>query len=187
VRFADASGVNLAPQGLVLTAAHVARPSHPILEVTFPDGRSFTGEWRAIDSRHDLALYRLDDGQDLPFATLADAPPEVGSVVICIGQPGSTTPQGEPTDYEPFDVSTGEIRGILGDPSGDQRPLGRTMHDAWTYWGHSGAPLFSSNGHIVAMHNSWDPRNAMRHAVSYEAIQHFLQGQGILEALPKKQ
>ncbi len=52
--------------------------------------------------------------------------------------------------------------------------LGRAKHDAWTYWGHSGSPLFDARGRIVAMHNSWDPETAMRHAVTHEAIVHFL-------------
>jgi S1-C subfamily serine protease len=182
VRIANASGINLAPYGLVLTAAHVASPPNELqLMATFPDGRSFAGKWTAIDGRHDLALCRLEEARDLPFAMLGDEAPEVGAVVVCIGQPATLTPKGEPTDYEPFDVSVGEIRGIIGEATGNQRPLGRAMHDAWTYWGHSGAPLFNQQGRIVAMHNSWDPRDAMRHAVTYEAIRQFLEMQGIVE------
>ena len=52
--------------------------------------------------------------------------------------------------------------------------LGRTKHDAWTYWGHSGSPLFDPSGGIVALHNSWDSKTAMRHAVPHEAIEAFL-------------
>jgi hypothetical protein len=61
----------------------------------------------------------------------------------------------------------------VGDPLGDQS-LGRTKHDAWTYWGHSGSPLFDEHGRIVALHNSWDSTTAMRHAVTQQAIVHFL-------------
>lgn len=42
------------------------------------------------------------------------------------------------------------------------------------YWGHSGSPLFNEHGEIVAMHNSWDDRTAMRHAVTHEALAEFL-------------
>ena len=52
--------------------------------------------------------------------------------------------------------------------------LGGVKHDAWTYWGHSGCPLFNSRGHVVALHNSWDSETAMRHGVTYEAIVYFL-------------
>ncbi len=89
-----------------------------------------------------------------------------------IGQPGSRTPDGELTHYEPWNVSVGEIRGFLADRLGKQS-LGRTKHSAWTYWGHSGSPLFDVEGRIVALHNSWDSRTAMRHAVTWEAIDKF--------------
>jgi hypothetical protein len=40
--------------------------------------------------------------------------------------------------------------------------IGRIRHDCWTYWGHSGAPLFDRTGSIVALHNSWDDSNGCR-------------------------
>src|SRR6185295_12299384 len=135
---------------------------------------SFQVKCVAIDHNLDLAMLRAEaDISDLPFAPLAPRPPAVGSQVICIGQPGATTPSGKPTHYQPFTVSTGRIRNLMDDPLGDQS-LGRVSHDAWTYWGHSGSPLFDENGQIVAMHNSWDSKTSMRHAVPYEAIVHFL-------------
>ena len=95
---------------------------------------------------------------------------------MIVGQPGTRTPGGEPTGYQPFHVSVGQIRGFLDDRNGDQG-LGRTKHDAWTYWGHSGSPLFDAQGDIVALHNSWDSETAMRHAVTWEAITAFIAGQ----------
>ena len=86
---------------------------------------------------------------------------------------GSYTPEGKSTGYKPFHVSTGAIRGISDNPLGDQA-LGRAKHDAWTYWGHSGSPLFNEQGAIVALHNSWDSSTAMRHAVPHQAIVYFL-------------
>lgn len=173
VRLGGGSGVNVSPQGRVLTAAHVARQIGTRLTAEFPDGRRYTAECIALDKRLDVALCRVFDAPRLPFAKLAAAPPTVGTLVVCIGQPGARTPAGKPTDYQPFHVSTGEIRGFLDDRLGDQT-LGRTKHDAWTYWGHSGSPLFNEHGEIVAMHNSWDNRTAMRHAVAHEALAEFL-------------
>jgi hypothetical protein len=173
VRLGAGSGVNVAPQGPVLTAAHVARQLGTRLTAEFPNGRRYTAECIALDKRLDVALCRLVGAPPLPFAKLAVAPPTVGTRVVCIGQPGTRTPAGKPTDYQPFHVSTGEIRGFLDDRLGDQT-LGRTKHDAWTYWGHSGSPLFNEQGEIVAMHNSWDNRTAMRHAVTHEALAEFL-------------
>lgn len=177
VRLGGGSGVNVSPRGRVLTAAHVARQLGTRLTAEFPDGRRYTAECVALDKRLDVALCRLVDAPRLPFAELAAAPPTVGTRVVCIGQPGARTPNGKPTDYQPFYVSSGEIRGFLDDRLGDQT-LGRTKHDAWTYWGHSGSPLFNEQGEIVAMHNSWDSRTAMRHAVTHEALAEFLKQHG---------
>lgn len=166
------SGVNLGPDGLILTAAHVPKRLGADVEVEFPDGSRFAGKCVSIDTMWDLALIDVDGGA-LPWAPLAPAAPEEGDEVVVIGQPGTLTPQGDPTGYQPFWVSVGEIRGFTGDRLGEQS-LGVTKHDAWTYWGHSGSPLFDEQGRIVAMHNSWDPETAMRHAVTWEAIDAFV-------------
>ncbi|MDP7250786.1 MAG: serine protease [Planctomycetota bacterium] len=173
VSFSNASGVNLSPEGWILTAAHVAVDKGKRRQITFPDGRVQWGICTAIDKKLDLAIFKLVHSTPLPYAPISPVSPKKDSWVACIGQPGTKTPKGKPTGYQPFNVSTGRIRGFLGNPLGSQR-LGRAKHDAWTYWGHSGSPLFNSRGEIVAMHNSWDPMTAMRHAVPHEAIVHFL-------------
>jgi len=173
VAFGNASGVNLNADGLILTAGHVVKEKGQRRLVTFPDGRVFPGVCTAVDGKLDLALVKLIKSLPVPYAPVAPAAPKAGTWVACIGQPGSKTPRGRPTGYQPFHVSTGQIRGFLSNPLGNQR-LGRTKHDAWTYWGHSGSPLLNKKGQIVAMHNSWDSTTAMRHAVTHEAIVHFL-------------
>ena len=53
--------------------------------------------------------------------------------------------------------------------------LGRLLHSCWTYWGHSGAPLFDRDGRIVGLHNSWDADNdGQRHGVDWVRINEFL-------------
>jgi hypothetical protein len=173
VRINGASGVNIAARGLVLTAAHVAERLGAKMTATFPDGQTYKAVCTAFDSNLDLAVCTLDTSDRLPFAALSASAPEVGDRVVCIGQPGRYTPEGKPTGYQPFTVSVGSIRGFVGDPLGNQS-LGRTKHDAWTYWGHSGSPLFNEAGQVVGLHNSWDSKTAMRHAVTYQAIVHFL-------------
>jgi hypothetical protein len=173
VRLDGGSGVNLTPSGCLLTNAHVARRVGNKLPAQFPDGRQLEAVCTALDARLDLALCQLQVKGALPFAPLAKVAPAPGTQVICIGQPGAHTPGGEPTGYQPFHVSVGAIRGYLDNPLGSQQ-LGRVKHDAWTYWGHSGSPLFDESGRIVALHNSWDSKTAMRHAVPLQAILHFL-------------
>jgi S1-C subfamily serine protease len=177
LRLGSASGVNLTRSGLVLTNAHVAGRTGKILIAQFPDGGKFRATCVALDRPLDLALCRLNATGTLPFANVAETPPPVGARVVCIGQPGASTPKGDKTGYQPFHVSVGSIRGYHDDPLGNQEILGRAMHDAWTYWGHSGSPLFDDKGRIVAIHNSWNPDNGMRHAVPLQAIRRFLNQQ----------
>ncbi len=172
-RVGSGSGVNIGAGGRVLTAAHVVDRLGRELDVEFPDGRRVAMRCTHFDRTLDLALLDAIEPVELPTAQVAPTAPDVGDPVVIIGQPGTRTPDGEPTGYAPFHVSVGEIRGFLPDRLGPQA-LGRAKHDAWTYWGHSGSPLFDAQGRVVAMHNSWDPKTAMRHAVPHEAIVHFL-------------
>ncbi|MFO0744626.1 MAG: serine protease [Myxococcota bacterium] len=179
VKIGGGSGVNLLASGLVMTNAHVAEHVGDRLDVAFPDGTHYSGETIASDHHADLALVRLEGApDDLPTAPVAARAPVVGDPVCVIGQPGKYTPDGEPTGYDGWHVSVGKIRGFLDDIYGPQG-LGRTKHDAWTYWGHSGSPLFDRHGAIAALHNSWDSKTAMRHAVPHEVIVRFLAAQGV--------
>jgi S1-C subfamily serine protease len=173
VRLNGASGVCISPAGTILTAAHVPEDLGARQVARFPDGKSHWATCTAIDHHLDVAVMQIRGERNLPYAPIARQAPVVGTEVVVIGQPGSRTPDGDPTGYESFEVSTGEIRGFKGERLGSQA-LGGTKHDAWTYWGHSGSPLFDHRGSIVAMHNSWDSTTAMRHAVTHEAIVYFL-------------
>jgi len=173
------SGVNIDPRGYVLTNAHVLDYIGRKTTVTFPDGRSFAAVCTHIDPKLDVAIATIKGKHtSLPTARLAEKAPTAGTRVVVIGQPGSRTPKGELTGYGAFYVSVGRIRGFLPNLLGNQS-LGRVKHDAWTYWGHSGSPLFDDNGRIVAMHNSWDSTTAMRHGVPWEAIRHALKRWGM--------
>ncbi len=173
VRLDNGSGVSIGSDGVILTAGHVVSRLGAVKTVRFPDGRRFRATTIAYDKRLDLAVLKISGVSNLPSAPLASAAPAVGARVIAIGQPGRYTPSGQPTNYKPWHVSVGRIRGFASSRLASQR-LGGTKHDAWTYWGHSGSPLFDARGRIVALHNSWDSTTAMRHAVTYEAIIGFL-------------
>ncbi len=178
VRLGGGSGVNVAPEGRILTAAHVVDGLGRRMTARFPDGTAVMAVVTHLDAKLDLALLAIEGDADLPFVALAAHAPAVGDPVTVIGQPGSRTPDNQPTGYDAFTVSTGAVRGLRGDPLGSQR-LGALMHDAWTYWGHSGSPLFDADGNVVGLHNSWDSRTAMRHAVPYQALAQFLGEAGV--------
>ncbi|MBP8811940.1 MAG: trypsin-like peptidase domain-containing protein [Kofleriaceae bacterium] len=174
VSLGGGTGVNLAPTGRIVTAAHVVDEVGRRLTVRFPDGQEFPGVCTRLDAALDLAVVELEGATDLPTAALAAAPPRPGDDVVVIGQPGRHHPDGTATGYARWHVSVGAVRGYRAGRRDGEQHLGRTKHDAWTYWGHSGSPLFDRAGAIVALHNSWDSRTAMRHAVTWEALTGFL-------------
>jgi len=51
-----------------------------------------------------------------------------------------------------------------GNGAGEGQTTCYMLHSCWTYWGHSGAPLFDERGHVVALHCAWDDRTGIRHA-----------------------
>ncbi|KAL4746357.1 hypothetical protein BDW72DRAFT_37665 [Aspergillus terricola var. indicus] len=151
------------------------------------------------DERRDLALARVicveseagteidaqDVGSAFVFASIPVRGPSLGSPasdqtpIICIGQPGSddlesSTPR--KTGYGLLEISEGRLKGLIpgADPQ-DNSAIGTLRHDAWTYWGHSVAPLVClRTGVLLGLHSSWDDSTAMRHGVPLVAIQVFL-------------
>jgi len=74
-------------------------------------------------------------------------------------------------------ISSGKYRGLSpGQDPQDNSEIGALMHDCWTYWGHSGAPLVERRtGGLVGLHSSWDEETGMRRGVAWEAVQAFLE------------
>jgi hypothetical protein len=172
----------------------------------FRSGRAVGAKCVAWDAKRDLALLQVvaaqpsstmsaptdqptpsSDGDRaikntvhaFPHATVAVFPPPVGSRVVCVGHPGSedleASQPGIKTNYDVLHVSTGCFRGCAGDLQ-DNSVIGALMHDAWTYWGHSGAPLFErKSGLLTGLHSSWDDETAMRHGIALEAIREFME------------
>ncbi|MCW5983211.1 MAG: trypsin-like peptidase domain-containing protein [Bryobacteraceae bacterium] len=84
-RAGGGSGVIWRPDGLIVTNAHVARDSQPVVQ--FWDGRRFPARVTARDARRDLAALRVDT-KNLPAATAADSDAvRVGELVIAVGNP----------------------------------------------------------------------------------------------------
>ncbi|KAL6234054.1 hypothetical protein BDW75DRAFT_174244 [Aspergillus navahoensis] len=156
-------------------------------------------ECHVWDERRDLALAKVvcveweaeneSDIRDagfgfasvpIPSGPSAAFPAPDQTPIVCIGQPGSddlesSTPR--KTDYDLVEISGGRMRGLIpgADPQNNSA-IGTLKHDAWTYWGHSGAPLVCiQTGILNGLHSSWDDSTAMRHGVPLVAIQGFLE------------
>ena len=155
----------------------------------FYTGLAVQVECREWDPVRDLALLKIiaiesDEGQNghIPMfhaVPLSVTAPTSKMRILCMGQPGrddleSTSER--KTKYNLVEVSEGTFRGMVKDVDPqDNSEIGTLMHDAWTYWGHSGAPLVrEEDGTLIGLHSSWDDRTAMRHGIPQVAIRAFL-------------
>ena len=64
----------------------------------------------------------------------------------------------------------GELRTITETDAVGSLTGGYLLHTAWTYWGHSGAPLFCAEGAVRSLHCAWNDRTGMRHGQKLEHI-----------------
>lgn len=187
------TAVCISPDGLLLTCSHCIAESQKEFDrkddmwLLFSSGRSVRAKCVAWDPKRDLALLQIIAAQavsvvgenqvQFPSVILGTSQ---GGQLLCIGHPGSedleASTSGIETDYDVLHISTGRSRGLAPDQDPqDNSEIGALMHDCWTYWGHSGAPLIArSSGKLVGLHSSWDDSTGMRRGVPLVAISAFL-------------
>ncbi|KAI1744730.1 trypsin-like cysteine/serine peptidase domain-containing protein [Xylaria scruposa] len=189
------TAVCIAPNGMLLTCSHcVAENADQLNEsrnrwLLFRSGVAVKATCVAWDERRDLALLQVDafqqEGEDdgpspFPFISISPTAPVLDSRLVCVGHPGSedleASQPGIKTNYDVLHVSTGRYRGCADDQDPqDNSEIGALMHDCWTYWGHSGAPLLDfKTGKLIGLHSSWDDETGMRRGIPLEAILGFL-------------
>ncbi|KAK6614707.1 trypsin-like serine peptidase [Botrytis cinerea] len=191
------TAVCIDPAGWIITCSHCigetekewkAKPRQWLLYYT---GLAIEVECRAWDQKRDLALLKvvtMEIGDDMientipefSFVKLAVQPPKQKISIICIGQPGSDDLESSgnrKTKYNLVEVSEGSFCGMIhGQDPHENSEIGSLKHDAWTYWGHSGAPLVrADDGLLIGLHSSWDENTAMRHGVPLVAMRGFLE------------
>lgn len=139
------SGLIIAPDGYILTNAHVVIPAQT-LTVNLNDGRSFTGRTIGVDPPTDTAVIRIM-GNDIPAARLGDSNHlKVGQLVVAIGNP--------------FGFQCTVTAGVIS-------ALGRSLRsqtghlienviqtDAALNPGSSGGPLTDSRGLVIGMNTA---------------------------------
>lgn len=183
-------------RGWILTCAHCfgetpeGWKAERLKWLLYYNGLAVQVECRAWDERRDLALAKIirieifDEqcrGLVKPIFTCVPVAESLStySPIFCIGQPGaddleSVSPR--ETAYDLVEISRGRLCGMVAgaDPQ-DNSDIGTLKHNAWTYWGHSGAPLLRrSDGALLGLHSSWDDATAMRHGVPLVVIWAFL-------------
>ncbi|KAK1749490.1 Glutamyl endopeptidase [Echria macrotheca] len=208
------TAVCIRPSGILLTCAHCVAESPSELDLSathwliFASGTVVGARCVAWDPKLDLALLRVVASQQdttslLPLTTkdlgaqqmfpavdVAEETPPVGTKLVCVGHPGSEdleAPEpGRKTGYDVLHASFGRFRGCaMGQDPLDNEEIGALMHDCWTYWGHSGAPLLDkATGKLVGLHSSWDDTTGMRRGVPLDAVRAFLAKSNTILATP---
>jgi serine protease Do len=135
-----ASGVIWLADGLILTNAHVARSTHPRVELW--DGRDFEARVAAYDARRDLAALRITaDG--LAPATAGDSSAlRPGELAIAVGNPLGFAGA----------VSTGVIHSI--GPLPGMGALDWVRATARLAPGNSGGPLANAQGKVIGINTA---------------------------------
>ncbi len=138
-----ASGIAYAAD-LILTADHVVTREEDIRILT-GDGKSLTAALAGRDPGSDLALLRLPEKALVP-ASVAEARPEVGQLVLALGRPGSAGIQ----------ASWGIITAIGGPArTGRGGMLDEYIQTETTsYPGFSGGPLIDTEGQVLGLNTS---------------------------------
>ena len=137
------SGFIISADGYILTNDHVVDGADEI-KVKISDGREFSGEVRGLDPKLDLALIKIDAGENLPFARLGESDGiKVGEWVMAIGNP--------------FGLEQTVTVGIV---SAKGRVIGAGPYDDFIQTdasinpGNSGGPLFNVQGEVIGINTA---------------------------------
>lgn len=158
----------------------------------FPSGRMVLARCASViespDGVSDVAVLHLGAEIDLaslhptgrpsfPRASLARQAAREGERLFCVGNPSDMDleePNHGNTEFEPpiWHTSVGCCEGYKKS-SHNRVEDGAccVLHSCWTYWGHSGAPLFNEQGEVCGLHSSWDENCGMRLAQGLPQLQ----------------
>lgn len=134
------SGFIIDANGTILTNYHVVDGAQKI-NVTLSDGKSYEAKVIGKDQKTDVAVIKIDAGQNLPVVTLGDSDRlEVGEWVMAIGNP--------------FGLDHTVTSGIV---SAKGRQIGAGPYDNFIQTdasinpGNSGGPLINMRGEVVGI------------------------------------
>ncbi|BAY92669.1 MULTISPECIES: HhoA/HhoB/HtrA family serine endopeptidase [unclassified Tolypothrix] len=141
------SGFILDKSGLVLTNAHVVDKADRVT-VRLKDGRTFDGKVQGIDEVTDLAVVKINAGNDLPVAPLGSSSNvQVGDWAIAVGNPlgfDNTVTLGIVSTLKRSSAQVGIT---------DKR-LEFIQTDAAINPGNSGGPLLNGTGEVIGINTA---------------------------------
>ncbi len=139
------SGFIINADGEILTNYHVVRGASQ-LTVKLMDQKVYKAKVLGTDTRHDLALIKIDAGRKLPTLRLGDSDAlVVGQKVEAIGNPFG------------FDgtLTTGIVSSLGRDiQTEDENLEGMIQTDAAINPGNSGGPLLDSHGNVIGINTA---------------------------------
>ena len=143
---AGGSGFVIHASGLILTNAHVVAKLDTV-EVTFANGKRYSGRVIGRDGRTDLAIVKIDADGPLPVLKLAKSSKlPLGARVFALGNPLGNR----------FSVTSGIISGY--DRAYDVAwPVNFIQHDAALNPGNSGGPLITEEGDVIGINTATPP------------------------------
>lgn len=137
------SGFIINKGGYILTNNHVVENAEEIL-VTLTTKKEYKAKIVGTDARLDIALIKIDEGEDLPTAVLGDSDKlQIGEWVMAIGNP--------------FGLSHTVTSGIV---SAKGRVIGAGPYDNFIQTdasinpGNSGGPLFNLKGEVIGINTA---------------------------------
>ena len=135
------SGFFISPDGYAVTNNHVVDRAEEV-EIQTDDGKTYSAKVIGTDPRTDLALIKVD-GNNFPYAKLAERAPRIGDWVLAVGNP--------------FGLSSTVTAGIV---SARGRDIGAGPYDdflqidAPVNKGNSGGPTFDIDGNVVGVNTA---------------------------------
>ena len=145
VQNALGSGVILRADGLIVTNAHVVKGADEI-RVVLADRREYEAKVLSQDERYDLALLRIDGGEEkFPFLELRDSDSiEVGDMVLAIGNPFGLNQT----------VTSGIVSAVSRSAGGVNDSSFFIQTDAAINPGNSGGALVTLDGRLIGINTA---------------------------------
>ena len=138
------SGFIISKDGYILTNNHVVNDADSIT-VTLGDGREFEASLIGADPKTEVALIKIEDGEDLPVIPLGDSDAlQVGEWVLAAGNP--------------FGLSQTITAGIVSAKGRDETTIAEygnfIQTDAAINPGNSGGPLINIDGEVIGINTA---------------------------------